>query len=186
MFSDFKIHKDRSVFYDELLDWLKIICATFVVMLLIFTYVARTAVVKGQSMEPTLKDGDMLLMWSLGYEPEQGDIVACNCYGLERVIVKRIAAKGGQSVYIDFDKGKVFVDGEEFIIDGIENLTIDSESGYDYPLRVPPDCYFVLGDNRSHSTDSRSAVVGFISREEIIGRAVIRILPLARAGKISS
>ena len=169
---------------DELLDWLKTICVTFAAVLLIFTFVARTARVNGPSMEHTLIENDMLILWSLGYKPQQGDIIACNCEGLGKVIVKRIAAVGGQEVYIDFDAGKVYVDGEEFIVDGLPNITTLRESNYSYPITVPEGKYFVLGDNRQESTDSRSSVVGFVDREDILGKAIFRVYPFDKFGTL--
>ena len=184
MFSDFKIHRSHAKFRNEVLELFRTICEMLVVVIVVFTFVARTAIVSGVSMEPTLADGDMLIIWSLGYKPRQGDIIACNCDGLGKVIVKRIIAVGGQTVDIDFVNGKVFVDGEEFIVRGIENITTDPESRLTYPLKVPSGKYFVLGDNRQHSTDSRNSVVGFVGREDILGRAALRILPIKNAGKL--
>ncbi len=184
MFSDFKIHRNHDAFWDELLDWLKTVCITMLFVILCFTYVGRTAIVNGRSMESTLYEDDMLILLSVGREPAQGDVVACNCEGLGEVIVKRVAAVGGQQVDIDFEAGKVYVDGKEFTVDGIENITTDSESGFEYPLTVPQGYYFVLGDNRQHSTDSRSSFVGFVSRDDILGRAVFRILPLEKFGRL--
>lgn len=174
----------KPSFLDEVFDWLKTICVTFAMVLLVFTFVARTARVNGPSMEKTLIENDMLVLWSLGYKPQQGDIIACNCEGLGKVIVKRIVAVGGQEVYIDFNAGKVYVDGEEFIVDGIANITTDPESNYSYPITVPEGKYFVLGDNRQRSTDSRDSAVGFVDREDILGKAILRIYPFNKFGTL--
>ena len=178
--------KRSNGFINELLDWAKEICKMLVFAVLICTFVARPVWVSGSSMLPTLVDKDMLILWSFGYEPRQGDIVAANCEGLEKVIVKRIIATGGQEVYIDFGAGKVYVNGELFEVDGIDNITTDPESSYFYPLTVPEGKYFVMGDNRQHSTDSRSAFVGFIDREDILGKAVFRVYPFKTAGNLYS
>lgn len=174
--------KVENSFFDELLDWLKTICKTFIIVVLIFSYVAKTARVEGESMMPTLVDKDMLILWSLAYQPKQGDIVACNCEGLGKVIVKRVVATGGQKVDIDFEAGKVYVDGELFEVNGIPNITTDRESNYAYPITVPEGKYFVMGDNRQHSTDSRYERVGFIDREDILGKAVFRVFPFKTFG----
>ncbi len=174
--------KEKLSLVDEILDWLKTICITFIWVILVFTFVARTARVEGRSMQPTLVENDFLILRSFGYKPAQGDIVACNCEGLGKVIVKRVVAKGGQEVDIDFDAGKVYVDGELFEIEGIPNITTDRESNYNYPIKVPEGKYFVMGDNRQESTDSRSAYVGFVDREDILGKAVLRIFPLEKFG----
>lgn len=179
-----KKKKVRQPFIDELLDWLKPLCKTFVLVIIIFSFVARTARVEGESMEPTLIENDMLVLWSLGYKPAQGDIIACNCEGLGKVIVKRIIACGGQEINIDFDAGKVYVDGVEYLVEGIDNSTFDREANYSYPMTVPEGKYFVMGDNRQHSTDSRSYYVQFVDRDDILGKAVMRVLPLKKFGSL--
>lgn len=175
--SDVGKKKENPTFIDEVLDWLATICKTFTMVILVFTFVARTARVEGPSMQPTLVQNDFLVLWSLGYTPAQGDIIACNCEGLNKVIVKRIVAVGGQEVNIDFSAGKVYVDGKEFQVSGIPNITTEPESGLTYPLRVPAGKYFVLGDNRQQSTDSRDSKVGFVDREDILGKVVLRVYP---------
>lgn len=164
-------------FIDELLDYAKVLCCTVAVILLVFTFIARDAWVNGSSMQPTLLNGDLLILRTFVYEPEQGDIIACNAYALGKVIVKRIAAVGGQTVTIDFNEGKVYVNGEEFLVDRIQNITTLREGRDIVEMKVPEGKYFVLGDNRQDSTDSRSAVVGFIDREDILGKAIIRLYP---------
>lgn len=184
MFSDFKIRRSHVKLWNEIIDLLKTICQTVVIVIVVFTFVARTAVVNGSSMEPTLMHGDLILIWSLGYKPKQGDIIACSSDGLKKVIIKRVIAIGGQLVDIDFSAGKVYVDGIEYLVPGIDNHTTDPESRLTYPLKVPEGKYFVMGDNRQHSTDSRSSAVGFVDRNDILGRALIRLLPVNRAGKL--
>lgn len=169
-------------FLDELLEWIRPALKACILALVISTFVIKLAVVSGSSMYPTLVDRDFLILWSLGYKPAQGDIVACNCEGLNEVIVKRIVASEGQEVDIDFIAGNVYVDGELFEVNGIDNITLLAESNYDYPITVPAGEYFVMGDNRQHSTDSRDARVGFVSREDILGKAVLRLLPINKFG----
>lgn len=176
--------EEKFSLIDELLDWLKTICITFLAVILVFTFVGRTARVEGPSMETTLIAKDMLILWTLGYKPAQGDIIAANCRGLGKVIVKRIAAVGGQTVDIDFDAGKVYVDGKEFKVDGIPNVTTARESNLKYPITVPEGKYFVLGDNRQHSTDSRDVLVGLIDRDDILGKAVFRFYPFNKFGSL--
>ena len=169
--------KKRRRFIDDILDILRVICVTSALIIVCYTFIGRIAWVSGHSMETTLYDGDMIILWSLGYKPSQGDIVACNSQGLGKVIIKRVVAVGGQEVTIDFNAGKVYVDGKEFLVDGIENVTTFSEGRSINNLRVPEGMYFVMGDNRQHSTDSRDANVGFIDRDDILGKALLRVLP---------
>ncbi len=165
---------------DELLDWVKSLTITFIAVVLIFTFVARTAIVNGDSMLDTLHHNDFLILWSLFYTPKQGDIISANCDGLNEVIVKRIIAVGGQEVDINFDTGEVFVDGELLDEPYIRNLTINDEGAFDYPIVVEDGYYFCMGDNRQGSRDSRDPAVGLIAREDILGKVVMRVYPFNR------
>lgn len=172
-----KKQKEKKPFIDELLDWLKSFSLVFVIVVLIFTFVAKTAIVNGDSMNDTLVDRDFLLLWSLFYTPEQGDIVAANCEGLNEVIVKRVIAVGGQEVDIDFTTGTVYVDGEALDEPYIKNLTLNDELAFTYPITVDEGYYFCMGDNRQNSKDSRHPDVGLVSREDILGKAIMRLYP---------
>lgn len=181
-----KKEKEKLPPFDEFMDWLKTFAKTMALVVLAFTFVIRTARVDGPSMLPTLEDGQMLLFWSFNYQPKQGDIVAANAPKLGKVIVKRVAAVGGQTVTIDFAAGKVYVDGEEFLVDGLQNITTLWEGADIQNITVPEGKYFVLGDNRQNSKDSRNMEeVGFVDREDILGRCFLRILPFERFGKLS-
>lgn len=176
---------NKPNFLDELLDWLKSLAITFLAVILVFTFVCRTAIVSGESMANTLHDKDFLILWSLFYTPKNGDIIACNCEGLNEVIVKRIIAHEGQEVNIDFAKGEVYVDGELLNEPYIKNLTINDEYGFkSYPIVVPEGHYFVMGDNRQGSRDSRDGAVKFIAREDILGKAVLRLMPFDKIGTL--
>ena len=171
--------KEKKPFIDELLDWLKSFALVFVVIVLIFTFVAKTAIVNGGSINNTLFDKDFLLLWSLLYTPQQGDIIAANCEGLNEVIVKRVIAVGGQEVNIDFNTGTVYVDGEVLDEPYIKNLTLNDELAFNYPITVDEGYYFCMGDNRQNSKDSRHPDVGLVSRDDILGKAIMRIYPLS-------
>lgn len=174
--------KKKPAFLDEALDMFRSIAVTITIVVLIFTFIARTAVVNGRSMNETLHDKDRVLLWSLMYTPEPGDIVAANCRGLNQpvgeVIIKRVIAVGGQTVDIDFSTGTVYVDGTALDEPYINNPTVNDEGGFDYPITVKEGYYFCMGDNRQHSTDSRSAAVGLVSREDILGKAILRFYPI--------
>ncbi len=173
----FIIMKNKKNFVDELLDWLKSIIITVVVIIFMFTFVCRTARVNGSSMLDTLQDGNFLLLRNFMYTPKQGDIISANCKGLNKVIVKRVIAVGGQEVDIDFETGNVYVDGVLLDEPYIRNATINDEGGFNYPIVVEEGKYFCMGDNRQDSRDSRSAAVGLIDREDILGKAILRLYP---------
>lgn len=149
-------------------------------MLLAFLLLFRVIVVSGESMFPTLWDGDYLLLLSnLVYrEPKQGDIVVISKASFDNgtPIVKRVIATEGQTVDIDFEKGVVYVDDVALEEDYINNLTVDNR-GTIFPLEVREDCIFVLGDNRSVSRDSRSPEIGQIDKREVLGKALYLMIP---------
>ena len=135
-------------------------------------------------MLPTLVDKDRLIVSYLFYTPKNGDIVIVNNDNpaLEKVIVKRVIATEGQTVDIDFDNGEVKVDGKVLQEDYINNLTLLDEGGHSYPVTVPENCVFVMGDNRQNSLDSRDSRVGFVPEDEILGKVSLRIFPFSRFG----
>ena len=156
------------------------------VILLIFLLLFRVIVVDGDSMYSTLWDGDYLLLLSnLIYpNPEVGDIVVVSkqSYDSGSPIVKRVIASEGQIVDIDFENGIVYVDGlplqEEYI-----NTATNLQEGMIFPLLVEKDCYFVMGDNRNNSRDSRSPDIGQVDRREILGKAIFLMIPGTDGGK---
>lgn len=156
------------------------------VILLIFLLLFRVIVVDGDSMYSTLWDGDyLLLLSSLIYpNPEVGDIVVVSkqSYDSGSPIVKRVIASEGQIVDIDFENGIVYVDGlplqEEYI-----NTATNLQEGMSFPLLVEKDCYFVMGDNRNNSRDSRSPDIGQVDRREILGKAIFLMIPGTDGGK---
>ncbi len=159
-----------------------ILCAA--VILLIFTFLIRPTVVDGPSMENTLLDKDYLLVSSLNYAPEQGDIVVVHNIGLalyNKPIIKRVIATGGQTVDIDFSTWTVTVDGE--VLDE-PYMKLDSSdlrtSDWQFPITIPDGYIFVMGDNRNHSADSRSKEIGMVDTRCVVGKAVVRVLPFDR------
>lgn len=147
-----------------------------VVVLMLYAFGVKSVAVDGTSMLPTLQHGDRLVITAFCTEPQQGDIIVStqpNVFG--NSIIKRIIATENQTVDINFNTGDVFVDGELLDEPYINNPTTNSE-GIEFPLTVPENHIFVMGDNRQGSTDSRSEMVGFIREEYIFGVAKLKIL----------
>ncbi len=169
---------------ENLFEWVETLVIAFFAVILFFTFVFRLAAVNGESMLPTLVDKDRLIVSYLFYTPKNGDIVIVNNDNpaLEKVIVKRVIATEGQTVDIDFDNGEVKVDGKVLQEDYINNLTLLDEGGHSYPVTVPENCVFVMGDNRQNSLDSRDSRVGFVPEDEILGKVSLRIFPFSRFG----
>ena len=170
----------------DLYFWLQALVMALVGLILIFTFVGRIIGVDGESMMPTLMDHDMLLLQSIGYEPEQGDVVVLskNTFRNGQPIVKRIIAVGGQTVDIDYSSNTVYVDGEAldepYILEPMEEL---SSSFYTH-IEVPEGSIFVMGDNRNNSLDSRYAEIGMIDLNDVFGEVIFRLLPLDRFGAV--
>ena len=164
----------------NLLPYLKDISVVLTVILIVFLFCFRIAVVEGSSMYDTLVDGDYILLLNnvLAGKPEYGDIIVAskNSYKDGEPIIKRVIATEGQTVDIDFQKGIVSVDGVELDEPYIFTSTKDSDRA---PLHVTVDegCLFVMGDNRGRSLDSRSSVIGQIDCREIVGKAIFLIFP---------
>lgn len=153
-------------------------------LILIFTFVVRVVIVSGPSMENTLQNGDALLVWSLGYSPEQGDIVVLTQPAYQRdSIVKRVIAVGGQTVDIDYASSTVYVDGVPLEEDYIkEFMRVPSYGEGNNHITVPEGCLFVMGDNRNESADSRYPVIGIIDERCVIGRAMLVLFPFSDFG----
>ncbi len=149
-------------------------------LLLVFLLIFRVVVVSGNSMYSTLKDGDyLLLLGNIFYsEPRYGDVVVVTKDSFEngKPIVKRIIAVPGQVVDIDFTSGVVYVDGQA-IEEPYTNTATNLSEGTCFPLTVEENCYFVLGDNRNASRDSRSPEIGLVDRREILGKAIFLVFP---------
>ena len=181
--ADEKLEKEFSP-REEGIEWLETIALAAVAVVLIFTFVLRTATVSGTSMVPTLSNGDRLIISDLFYEPAQGDIVvvAPGVYE-DHPLIKRVIATEGQTVDIDFDKGIVTVDGVALDEPYINEPTYLSE-GMEFPATVPENCIFVMGDNRNNSKDSRDPSVGMVDVRYVVGRELLRIFPLSQFGPV--
>ena len=172
----------------DLYFWLQALVMALVGLILVFTFVGRIIGVDGESMMPTLHDRDMLLLQSIGYEPEQGDVVVLseNTFREGAPIVKRIIAVGGQTVDIDYASNTVYVDGaaldEPYILEPMRELPAE----YATHIEVPEGSVFVMGDNRNNSTDGRDPRIGVVDERSILGKAVFVILPFQDAGPIES
>ena len=174
----------------ELFEWLQMVMVCVLGAVIAFNLVVRLSVVDGQSMDPTLEHGELMLVWSLGYTPKQGDIVIINKttadFLHEQAIVKRVIALGGQTVDIDYEKSRVYVDGkrvkEDYILE--EMYLPGNPYMRETHFEVPEGEVFVLGDNRNGSTDSRDERLGTIDEGYILGRAVAAVWPMDKIGLI--
>ena len=165
----------------EIYDWIHCLSIALIICVVIFAFFVRLIDVRGTSMNPTLNNGDKMLVSGLFYSPKAGDVVVFKKdeYDPERALVKRVIATEGQVINIDFDNGIVYVDGEAIQEDYIMEPTTN-KIDFIGPQTVPEGCVFVMGDNRNASTESRKAEIGMVDSRRILGKAYFVIYPLSQ------
>ena len=194
--------KPSEVILGGIHDFVEMLALVTVVIMLVFAFVARLNIVNGQSMEPTLHNGEYLLVSNFMYSPTPGDIVVVHKINASYAhpnssfvesytdpIVKRVIATAGQTVKIDFTDWTLFVDGEEIAesyryldpasatIIAQYGLSTDSNGHTVFSVTVGDGQVFVMGDNRNHSADSRTNAIGLIDERCVVGKALIRLFP---------
>ncbi len=178
--------QDDNDILKDILEWADALLMALVCVAIVFSFVFRVVGVEGESMVPTLNDGDRLIVWEVFYNPTPGDVVVLNKPNFtSKPFVKRIIASGGQTVFIDFQKGEVYVDDvlmEEIYI----NDKTYKDEGAVFPLVVPEGEVFVMGDNRNHSTDSRSDMIGTVDKRHIVGKVMLKISPISDFGLVAN
>jgi len=180
----------KQIILKEILDWVIHISLAIIIGILIVKFVAQITIVSGNSMETTLQNGDRLIVEKLSVKfgsIKEGDIVTINHpqdFPNERSpIIKRVI--GIENDVIEFKNGKVFVNDkqlEEHYING--DLTNESNNMDYNKITVKKGQIFVLGDNRLPGKSLDSRIFGPIDIEKVGGKAVLRIMPFAKAGKI--
>lgn len=191
---DVYINPDSQSVLMEILDWVRYILIAVILGLVISRFVLQRSFVVGRSMEPTLHNEDQLLVNKIGRyfsEFENGEIVTVNTSTMgdlandlpvdDELIVKRIVAIPGDS--IDFVDGTVVLNGEVLIEDYLDAGTYtQAPTSWVGPLTIPEDYYYVLGDKRENSADSR--IIGPVHKDSIEGEVWIRIYPLSDFGPV--
>lgn len=169
----------------ELGSWLLYLLFVVVFSFIIITYVGQRTRVDGQSMETTLHNNDNLIVDKISYrfrDPKRFEIIVFPYqYRENTYYIKRIIGLPGETVQVI--DGCVYIDGQQ-LDEHYGNEPMESPGIAEDPILLGEDEYFVLGDNRNHSSDSRDASVGVLKRENLLGRAWIRIWPLNQFGAI--
>ncbi|TCK98302.1 signal peptidase I [Natranaerovirga hydrolytica] len=164
-------------------SWVLDILVILIVVYLITTFVGQRTSVIGDSMRPTLQNGNQVIIDKISYritDPQRFDIIVFP-YRMNpnQLYIKRIIGMPGDTIYIE--DGLIYINDEpleeDFGLEEIINPGVASE-----PITIGQEEYFVIGDNRNNSSDSRFMDVGHISKEDIIGRAWLTIWPLEDFG----
>ena len=157
-------------------DIVYLLCIMIISLLLVF----RVVIVSGTSMNMTFLDGDYLVLLSNTFyqQPKQGDVIVVSKESFDdgAAFVKRVIATEGQTVYIDFGAGIVYVDGVA-LEEPYTNTPTNVNGGMQFPLVVEEGCVFAMGDNRNISKDSRYPEIGLVDCREILGKAIFLAIP---------
>ena len=168
----------------SLIGWLLYLLVIIGLAYLIVTFVGQRTRVSGQSMETTLQDGDNLIVDKISYrfhDPSRYDIIVFPYkYEENTFYIKRIIGLPGEIV----QDGYTYINGKKLTSDIYGREVMDEPGIAEEPIKLGSDEYFVLGDNRNHSQDSRDPYVGVLKRSDLLGRAFIRIYPLNKFGVI--
>lgn len=186
---------DTKKIRQNIWEWIETIAVSFLVVVFTFTFIFRIVGISGDSMLNTLVDEERVIVSNLFYTPKQGDIVVISRNYLNNAddtsdssspIIKRVIAVAGQKVDIDFKAGIVYVDDQPLTEPYTKTLT-NQPGNVKFPVTVPENCVFVLGDNRNESLDSRFSWIGdngMIDTRYILGKALFRVFPLSKFGGI--
>ena len=174
---------------DSMFELMSVVVSAVVAIVTIFTFCFRLTTVNGQSMEPTLHHMDRLVTtaYTDSYKYKDIVIVVEPNEELYEPLIKRVIATEGQWVNVNYDDGLVYVgDSPDTMVALDEDYTasLTTERPWadtnEYPIQVPENSYFCMGDNRNHSTDSRAYFVGTIDESYILGKVVFRLSPFGK------
>ncbi len=141
---------------------------------LIATLILPVLQIAGTSMEPSLNDGDIVLLVKKN-DLQTGDL--CAFYFSNKILIKRVIATPGDYIWIESD-GTVYLNGEPLDEPYVSQKAL-GECDVEFPYQVPENSYFVMGDKRETSIDSRSSVIGCIAEDQIVGKIFCKFWPLS-------
>ena len=173
-------------------DWIRCVIIAISIVVFCLTFVFRLVEVDGSSMMDTLSNSDKVIVTNLFYTPKNNDIIVIShASDYNKPIIKRVIATGGQTVRLDYQNDRIFVDGvqlEEPYIKGstfsnnISDLYMEHDSNGNFV--IPEGKLFVMGDNRVVSLDSRNEKIGMIDVKDVIGKAQFVAWPFNHFGYI--
>lgn len=159
------------------------VASAVVILFIVFTFCLRGVGVQGESMEPTLHDGDWLAVSALSPVRSKDVVIVTQPNPMDKPLVKRVIAMGGDKVNIDPDSHVLTVNDKVF--DDPINTMIEETGDIQYPFSVPDGMVFVMGDNRNNSLDSRFSSIGCIDENYILGVAKYRVYPFSGISDIT-
>lgn len=171
--------KKKNAILSEVLDYVKVIAFAVIFVLIVNNFILINALVPSESMEKTIMTGDRIFGFRLAYkfeEPERFDIVIFKYPDdpeQKELYIKRVIGLPGETVNIV--NGKVYINGEQTPLD--DSFCPETPIGDFGPYTVPEDGYFMLGDNRNCSKDSRFWENTYVREDQIVGKAVLRYYP---------
>ncbi|SHI82925.1 signal peptidase I [Pseudobutyrivibrio xylanivorans DSM 14809] len=178
----------KAVVFREILSVIINVLVCFLVVFLITQFIGQRTVVSGSSMEDTLTDGDNLIVDKISYRihnPERFDVVVFPYkYEEDTYYIKRVIGLPGEWVYID-GSGNIYIN-DELLEESYGTEIILNAGLANTDILLGPDEYFVLGDNRNNSTDSRFEAVGNIKGDDIVGKAWLRVYPFKNFGLVDN
>lgn len=166
-----------SLYWQALRSTIAVLVVVAAIAVLITTLFLPILQISGDSMSPTLEHDEIVILLKTK-EFNRGDLIGFYYQG--KILLKRVIALPGDEVAID-TAGNVYVNGEVLEEPYVTDKGL-GDCDLEFPYKVPGTCYFVLGDQRSNSVDSRNSVIGSISREDIIGKVFLRVWPFSRFG----
>lgn len=188
----FNENQEKKEKKSSIMDWIKDIVIAIIIAILVLQFI-RPTIVKQSSMEPTFYEGHYLILSKQAYglfggEPQPGEIVVFKSdlldeHGRKKLLIKRVIGVPGDT--IEIKNGEVYRNGNLLEEDYLaEDCITMAEFSDEAKYKVPKGEYFLMGDHREVSVDSRSEEVGYIEKDRIVGKVVLRLYPFDQIGVI--